>query len=209
MKALGRWSVVSLIRFIVQFVWAMVLVILVMSSAMMLVGLFTGHGFLSTGFPVYLQGADYIQNLREVVEPNSVVMQSVTGFNANYFSFEGISMLSVLLSLTQVGLLAFALYGLTILKRPLNALVDEKVFEPENSADLKTVSLLLLLAAPLKFGYEWLSKWNFESINGTSELSTMMPPFDFTLLIAGLICYVISEIVNQATILHEEQKLTV
>lgn len=209
MKAIGRWSIVSLIRFTVQFAWAVVLALTVIAGAMFIIGLVTGTSLSPMGFPVYLGAGSYIADLRELFEPGSVVMQSFSGVNARYFSFQELSASTVLLGTVQAGLFGYTLYALSVLKRPLNSMALDRVFEPENGKDLKTVSLLLLFAAPLKYGYEWLSRWNFESVIGTIELTLMAPSFDFILLMAGFVCYVMAEIVNQAAIMHDEQKLTV
>lgn len=208
MKALGRWSVVSLIRFIVQFAWAVVLVTLVIQILMLGMNIFTGS-FLSNPFSVYLEPREFVLGLREFVENDAVAISSTVGLSANYVIFSGEFWPSLLISLVQVGLMGLALYGLSILKKPLNALALDKVFDPQNSADLKKVALIFLLAAPLKFGYEWVSMWYFSQLVSTDSIAVAFPPFDFTLLVAGLICYVIAEIVNQATIMYEEQKLTV
>jgi len=209
MKATGRWSFVSLIRFIVQFAWAVVLAITVITGGMFIAALATGTSLFPLGFPVYLGAGLYISDLRELFEPGTVVLQSFSGIRVSYFSFQELSASTVLLGLMQVGLLGYTLYALSVLKRPLNSMALNRVFEPENGKDLKTVSLLLLFAAPLKYGYEWLSRWNFESVIGTIELTLMAPSFDFTLLMAGFTCYVVAEIVNQAAIMQDEQKLTV
>lgn len=209
MKATGRWSIVSLIRFTVQFAWAVVLAFTVIAGAMFIIGLVTGTSLFPMGFPVYLEANSYIKDLRGLFEPGTVVFQSFAGIRVNYFSFQELSVSTILVGLIQVGLLGYTLFALSVLKRPLNSMALDRVFEPENGKDLKTVSLLLLFAAPLKYGYEWLSRWNFESVIGTAELTLMPPSFDFTLLMAGFTCYVVAEIVNQAAIMHDEQKLTV
>ncbi len=208
MKALGRWSIVSLIRFIIQLIWALVLVTLVIQIFMLGMNLFTGS-FLSNPFPVYLEPREFVLGLREFVENDAVAISSTVGLSANYVIFSGEFWPTLLISLVQIGLMGFALYGLSILKKPLNSLALEKVFEPQNSADLKKVAFIFLLAAPLKFGYEWVSMWYFNQLVDAEKIAVTFPPFDFTLLVAGLICYVIAEIVNQAAIMHEEQKLTV
>jgi hypothetical protein len=83
------------------------------------------------------------------------------------------------------------------------------VFNSKNGRDLRLAALLLIASAPLKYGIDWLSKINFESIMETTDTTLLMPGFDFTLLMAGLICYLFAEVLNQASIMHQEQKLTV
>jgi len=208
MKALGRWSVVSFIRFIVQLAWAVVLVTLAIQFFMLGINLYTGS-FLSFPFPVYIEPREMVSGLRELLEINTVTFSSTGEISANYVVISGEFWTTLIISLLQIGLMGFAFYGLSILKKPLNALALDRVFEPQNSADLKKVALIFLLAAPLKHGYEWVSMWYFRQLVDVEKIVLALPPFNYTLLVAGLICYVIAEIVNQATILHEEQKLTV
>lgn len=208
MKALGKWSVVSFIRFIVQLTWAVVLVTLAIQFFMLGINLYTGS-FLSFPFLVYIEPRELVSGLRELLEINAVTFSSTGEISANYVVISGEFWTTLIISLLQIGLMGFAFYGLSTLKKPLNALALDKVFEPQNSADLKKVALIFLLAAPLKHGYELVSMWYFGQLVDPEKIVLALPPFNYTLLVAGLICYVIAEIVNQATILHEEQKLTV
>ncbi|TVQ65875.1 MAG: DUF2975 domain-containing protein [Balneolaceae bacterium] len=209
MKATGRWSVISLIRFFVQFVWTVVFALVVISGAALIISLVTGSPLLPMGLPVYFSPHSIITDIRDQLEPGSVVLHSFSGIKARYYSLEEITPLSLLLGFFQVILAGYTLFLLTILKRPLNAMALDRVFEIENGKELKKVALLLLFAAPLKYGYEWLSKISFEESTGLLEGMIMAPPFDFILLMAGLICYIIAEIVNQAAIIHQEHTLTV
>jgi len=205
MKAIGSWSAVSFIRFIVQFAWAVVLVTLVIQSLWLLFI----QDFIPMPFPVYLESRELVSGFREFIHSHQVAIFSLGSVRAEYQIFEQGIHPALFITLIQIGLTALALYALTVLKRPLNALVLEKVFEPENGADLRKAAIIFLLASSLKFGYEYTSMLHFWQLIETENKSAVMPPFDFTLLAAGLICYVIAEIVNQAAILYEEQKLTV
>lgn len=209
MKAFGRWSVVSLLRFSVQFAWVIVLSFMVITAILFIISIVTVNSLLSIGFPVYLDAQLFTSSLRESIESGSVLIQSVSRIEATYASYQILSVSSVIMGLTQIGLIGYTLYALSVLKRPLNAMALNRIFEPENGKDLKTVALLLLLAAPLTYGYEWLSRWNFETVTGTQDALLLAPPFDFTLLLAGCICFLFAEVVTQAAILFEEQKLTV
>jgi len=209
MKAIGRWSVISLIRFFVQFVWTIVFALVVISGAALIISLVTGSPLLPMGLPVYFSPHSIITDIRDQLEPGSVVLHSFSGIEARYYSLEEITPLSLLLGFFQVILAGYTLFLLTILKRPLNAMALDRVFEIENGKELKKVALFLLFAAPLKYGYEWLSKISFEESTDLLEGMIMAPSFDFILLMAGLICYIIAEIVNQAAIIHQEHTLTV
>lgn len=81
-------------------------------------------------------------------------------------------------------------------------LTDEKAF-------LFSAGSVKMSFTPLLFLFEWGVKLYYESHMMTEEIAATLPPFDFTLLFAGLICFVLAEILNQAAIMHEEQKLTV
>lgn len=209
MKAFGRWSIVSLLRFIVQFAWVIVLAFMVMTAIIFIISIVTGNSLLSIGFPVYLDPQPFATSLKESIESGSVLIQSVSGIEATYASYQVLSVSSVILGLSQIGLMGYTLYALSVLKRPLNAMALNRVFEPENGKDLKKVALLLLLASPLIYGYEWLSRRNFETATGMQDGLLSAPPFDFTLLLAGSVCFLFAEVVTQAAILFEEQKLTV
>lgn len=209
MKAFGRWSVVSLLRFIVQFAWSIALAFTVMTGGLFIISMVTSGSLFSIGFPVYLDAETYLSGIKEFVDSDSILIQSASGISASYVSVSELSLTSVLLSFFQIGLMGYTLYALTVLKRPLNAMALDKVFEPENGKDLKKVALLLLFAAPLMYGYEWLSRWNFETTAGMQDALLSAPPFDFTLLLAGSVCFLFAEVVTQAAILFEEQQLTV
>lgn len=165
--------------------------------------------FLQWPLPVYLESSKLLAGFRELAGSHSVAIYSRGPLHAEYMIFEENKHFSLIINLIHVSLIALALYALTVLKRPLNALVLEKVFEPENGVELRKAAVIFLLAAPLKFGYEYISMLHFRHVLDTGDITAVLPPFDFTLLIAGLICYVVAEIVNQAAILYEEQKLTV
>ncbi len=208
MKATGRWSVVSFIRFIVQFAWAVTLVTLFGQLLWLGVTLFISEIFHLPA-PVFLSAQELNPMYEDLIREQGVAVYSSSVISANYVLAAPGGLSSIFISIMQLGLTAYLFYALTVLKRPLNALALDKVFEPENAIQLKTVALLALFAAPLKFFYQWFSSRQFDRLVDADIIQTTIPPFDFTLLMAGLVLYIFAEIMKKAATLYEEQKLTV
>jgi len=208
MKAFGRWSIISLIRFIVQFAWSLMLAPIVVFSGIFLYLLVTGEQLPWVGLSVYIDSVGS-SSVTDIIGTKSVLFGAISGAETFYVSSQHISLFSVTLGVVQICLMVYIFYTLTVLKRPLNAMALNKVYKIENGKDLRHAAFLLLAAAPLKYGYDWLSKINVENIIQSTDVNLLAPPFDFTLLFAGCICYLFAEILNQATLMHDEQKLTV
>ena len=211
MKAFGRWSVISIFRFVVQFVWSLMLIPIVLSVGFLAYSLITGAPITWVGLSVFIDVAGTrAQAISDIIVDNeSFIITSSSGSEISYISLREFSPFALLLGLIQIAVPSYIFYALTILKRPLNAMALSDVFNPKNGRDLRLVALLFIASAPLKYGIDWLSKINFESIMETTDTTLLMPGFDFTLLMAGLICYLFAEVLNQASIMHQEQKLTV
>jgi len=207
MKAFGRWSVISLFRFIVQFAWSLMLIPIVILTGLFFYSLISGGSMLWIGLSVYIEGGG--TSISDILGTNSVIFGSATGTETFYVSSRPISPVSILLGVIQLCFPAYIFYALSILKRPLNAMALNNVYKPENGKDLRQVAFLLIASAPLKYGIDWLSKINLEAILQSPNAAILAPPFEFTLLFAGLICFLFAEILNQATSMHHEQKLTV
>ena len=211
MKAFGRWSIISILRFVVQFVWSLMLIPIVLSVGFLAYSLITGAPITWVGLSVFIDvagtRAHAISDI--IVDNESFIITSSSGSEISYISLREFSPFALLLGIVQIAVPAYIFYALTILKRPLNAMALSDVFNSKNGRDLRLAALLLIASAPLKYGIDWLSKINFESIMETTDTTLLMPDFDFTLLMAGLICYLFAEVLNQASIMHQEQKLTV
>ncbi len=208
MKATGRWSLVSFLRFIVQFAWAVTLVTLFAQTLWLGVTLFFSE-LIHWPAPVFLTPQDVNLIFEELLEEQGIAVYTTAVISANYMLFEKGGLSVLLATALQIGLTAYIFYALTVLKRPLNSLALDKVFEPENAAQLRVVALLALFAAPLKFFYQWFSSRQFNRIVETEIVEVALPPFDFTLLLAGMVLYTFAEIMKRAATLYEEQKLTV
>ena len=208
MKILGRWSLVSFLRFIVQFAWAVTLVTLFAQTLWLGVTLFFSE-LIHWPAPVFLTPQDVNLIFEELLEEQGIAVYTTAVISANYMLFEKGGLSVLLVTALQIGLTAYIFYALTVLKRPLNSLALDKVFEPENAAQLRVVALLALFAAPLKFFYQWFSSRQFSRIVETQLVEVALPPFDFTLLLAGMVLFIFAEIMKRAATLYEEQKLTV
>ena len=208
MKIFGSWSLVSFIRFVVQFAWALMLVTLIVQAILLVLNLFF-IDMIPLPAPVFFTTNGMNPLFKEILEEHGIVVFSNAVIRANYqlFDIGGSSVL--LISALQIGLTAYILYALTVLKRPLNALALNHVFEPENAVQLRVVALFTLFAAPLKFLYEWFSSRHFSQIIDTEIIQIAWPSFDFTILTAGMVLYIFAEIMKRAATLYEEQKLTV
>lgn len=212
MKVFGSWSVISFLRFSMQFIWAVLLVTIIMQLAML--GLFTySGGEIGLLLPVSLSSSVIIPEFKELMESHSIAVIG-PNFQAQYSPLNTNLMPGVLLSLFQVGLTGLTFYGVNLLKRVLNVLYRttsrrKDALSALRGDEIRTVGILLLLAAPLKFLYQWAASGYFSSLVSSQTITTSLPPFDFLLLFAGLICFVIAEILNRAAELHQEQQLTV
>lgn len=212
MKVFGSWSIISFLRFTMQFIWAILLVLIVMQVAML--GLFTySGGEIGLFLPVTLNSTIIASEVKELVESSSVVV-SGSNIQAQYSPLGSSLLPGILLTLFQITLTALSFYAVTLLKRVLNKLhrtstSSEYVFSAVKGDEIRIVGILLLLVAPMKYLYEWVSTAYFSGLVSSSTIATSLPAFDFVLLFAGLICFVIAEILNGAAALYEEQQLTV
>jgi len=207
MKAFGRWSVISVFRFIVQFAWSLMLIPIVVLTGLFIYSLISGGSILWIGISAYIDSS--ASSINDVLGTNAVIFGSISGAETFYVSSRPLSPISIALGLIQICIPVYIFYALSILKRPLNAMALNKIYTLENGIDLRRVAFLLIAAAPLKYGIDWLSKINLEAILQSPNAAILAPPFEFALLFAGLICFLFAEILNQATSMHHEQKLTV
>ncbi|MDZ7758417.1 DUF2975 domain-containing protein [Rhodohalobacter sp.] len=208
MKIFGSWSIISFLRFAVQLIWAVLLVTIVGQFLMLGIFIYSGGEIWGT-FSVYLDSSFLVDHLKEILADEQAFLFSGGSVKMSYVPLHGELFLRTLLWLIQIGLIGLALYGFSVLKRVLNAMHMTDTFTIQNGSDIRIVGFLLIVAAPLRFLFEWGVKLYFESHVMTDEITAVLPPFDFTFFFAGLVCFVIAEILNQASIMHEEQKLTV
>jgi hypothetical protein len=208
MKIFGSWSVISFLRLTAQFIWAVLLATLIIQGLMLGLMLYSG-GVLGSSFPVHINYSGLWTTFIELTESDSVVL-SAKSLPMDYAPIGAGIPLMLSLGLFQLGLSCLALYGFSILKRVLDAMYRSDSFTVQNGSDIRIIGILLLIAAPVRFLYEWAAGLAFNAHVATESVTaTVLPPFDFTLLFAGLICFVLAEIFNQASIIYEEQKLTV
>ncbi len=210
MKIFGRWSVTSFINFIVQLAWAGVVVFLGLQVVFVALQ-FWGFSFSPIGLPISFEekllprdlslGASeslitFIEPLRTSYHPALIA----DGFQWNFMSIR----------VTQIAGLGLLLYGLSQLKVILRNLMAEKPFAETNAVRLRIIAILVMLATPFLYGYQWLSYWFFTSnIDTPQNLQAVAPTFDIIYIILGLIILVLAEIFRQASEIYEEQKLTV
>jgi len=208
MKIFGSWSVISFLRFIAQLIWAVLIVTIAMQFLMFGIFIYSG-GEIGAMFDVYLDSSFLVNHLKEVLADEQAFLFSAGSVKMNFTPLQGELLVGSILMIIRIGIFGLALYGFSVLKRVLNAMHKTDAFTVQNGSDIRIVGFLLVLAAPLIFLFEWGVKLYCESHMMTEEIAATLPPFDFTLLFAGMICFVLSEILNQAAIMHEEQKLTV
>ena len=208
MKVFGSWSIISFLRFTVQLIWAILLVSIFVQ--LLLFGIFIiSGGEVGAMFKVYIDSSVFADHVNEVLADENAMLTSVGGLEMSFTPMNADLFSGSILWLVQIGIVTLGLYGFTVLKRVLNAMHRTETFTVQNGADIRIVGILLVIVAPLIFLFKWGVKLYFESHISTEEITATLPPFDFTLLFVGLVCFVIAEILNQASIMHEEQKLTV
>ncbi len=208
MKIFGNGSVIAFLRFCAQLMWAFLLIYIVGQVAMLVLFLYSGGG-VGSSFPVYLDSSPLTSEISHLIADDSAIVSSKGSIPMEFIPLGADLLKGTLLALFQIGLTGLGLYGFTVLKRVLNAMYQTDTFTPVNGLDVRRVGILLLIAAPLKFLFEWTSGAFYSSHVISETIISAIPPFDFTLLFAGLACFVIAEILNQAALMHEEQKLTV
>ncbi|WP_069131927.1 DUF2975 domain-containing protein [Rhodohalobacter halophilus] len=208
MKTFGSWSIISFLRFVAQFIWAVLLVTI--AGQLLMLGIFVySGGEIGATFSVYLDSSFLVNHLKEVLSGEQAFLFSAGSVEMSFMPLKGEVMLGAILLLVQIGIFGLALYGFSVLKRVLDAMHKTDTFTIQNGSDIRIVGFLLVIAAPLRFLFEWGVKLYFDSHVMMDEITAVLPPFDFTLFFAGLVCFVIAEILNRAAIMHEEQKLTV
>jgi hypothetical protein len=208
MKVFGNWSIISFLRFAVQFIWAILLVSIFAQLLLFAIFIISG-GEVGAMFKVYLDSSVFADHVNEVIADEDAMITSVGGLEVSFAPLHADLFSGSLLWLLQIGIVALGLYGFTVLKRVLNAMHKADTFTVQNGSDIRIVGVLLIIAAPLIFLFKWGVKLYFESHVSTDQIAATLPPFDFTLFFAGLVCFVLAEILNQAAIMHEEQELTV
>ncbi|MFU8812292.1 MAG: hypothetical protein ACNA78_04945 [Balneolaceae bacterium] len=208
MAIFGSWSVVSFLRFSAQFLWAVLLVTLIIQVAMIALFLFSG-GEVGIFLPVYITIEGLHETIRESVGNHQSVLSVSGGIRAMFTPLQAPYLQGALLGLFQAGLHALALYGATLLKRVLNEMHRLQHVSIASGLEMRKVGFLLVAAAPLKFLFELGNAYFFNLQASSEAISGIVPPFDFSLLFAGLIALVIAEILHQAARMYHELKLTV
>jgi hypothetical protein len=208
MKIFGSWSVISFLRFIAQMIWAILLVSVVVQCLLFGIFLYSG-GEVGAMFNVYIDSSFLVDHLQDELADEQAVLTSAGGLEMSFAPLHAELFTGSLLWIVQIGIVGLGLYGFTVLKRVLDAMHKTDTFTVQNGSDIRIVGVLLIIAAPLIFLFKWGVKLYFESHVSTDQIAATLPPFDFTLFFAGLVCFVLAEIMNQAAIMHEEQKLTV
>jgi len=208
MKIFGPWSVLSFLRLTAQLIWAVLIVTIAMHFLLLGIFIYSG-GEIGAIFSVYLDSSFLVHHLKEVLAEEQTFLFSAGSVEMSFTPLRGELLSGSVLLLIQIGIFGLALYGFSVLKRVLNAMHKTDTFTAQNGSDIRIVGILLVIAAPILFLFEWGVKLYYESHMMTDEIIVNHPPFDFTLFFAGLTCFVLAEIFNQASIMHEEQKLTV
>ncbi len=208
MKIFGSWSIISFLRITAQLIWAALIVTIAMHFLLFGIFIYSG-GEIGAMFSVYLDSSFLVNHLKEVLAEEHAFLFSAGSVEMSFTPLRGELLSGSVLLLIQIGIFGLALYGFSVLKRVLNTMHKTDTFTAQNGSDIRIVGILLVIAAPILFLFEWGVKLYYESHMMTEEIMVNLPPFDFTLFFAGLICFVLAEIFNQASIMHEEQKLTV
>ncbi|PWN07767.1 DUF2975 domain-containing protein [Rhodohalobacter mucosus] len=209
MRIFGNWSVISFLRFVAQLIWAMLVVIIAGQVLMFGIFLFSGGEISPWLVSVYVESAFLNDYLREILSDESAFLFASRGVELSFYPLHADLFFGSIIWVIHIGIFGLALYGFSVLKRVLNAMHRTETFTVQNGSDMRIVGVLLVIAAPLTFLFEWAVKLLYDSHVDSDVIITTLPHFDFTLLFAGLVCFVIAEILNQASIMHEEQKLTV
>jgi hypothetical protein len=208
MKALGERSIASLIRFVLDAAWWLIVISLVLLT-----------GLLVYSFGVKLESNSLTMNLPVALELNAPVHASSASMEThgrieklrgnvrfpvrNGAFFSGNLFLVVLLC----GLL---LWVVTQLRHIFRSLSRGLVFIPENARRIRWVGFTVIFGelahAALVYFWSYYTSVHFTAIGLRLVAST---DFDGITILGGLAILVIAEVFREGTRLHEDQSLTI
>ena len=208
MKTLGRKSLASFIKFILNFAWYFQWVILVFVT-MVLAIVFITKDKVDHDVPVIISTPiatpSVVSKHSDFVEPTLIVK------TANLHFFNKVDFMLVFQSFLFLGLLFFITLSITnLLRKIFDTLTDNRPFIAANAGRLSKIGILMLLYVPVKIAEDLVrhSKATMHFLIDNTTLSTKFE-IPFETIIAGLIVLVIAEIFRIGTRLKEEQELTV
>ncbi|HYG40243.1 MAG TPA: DUF2975 domain-containing protein [Cytophagales bacterium] len=208
MKTIGKRSIASILKFIINFAWYFQWAILAFVTVILIV-VFINKDYVDhdvmvkiskpiTSFTVTAKNPDY-------AEPTLIVESAKLNFKNK------VDAVLIMESFLFLSLIFFFSLTITYLvKKIFNTLTENTPFVPENAKRLKQIGFLIILYAPLKIAYDLVShsKATMNFLIDNAPIGTEFN-FHFETIIAGLVILVIAEIFRIGTHLKEEQDLTV
>jgi len=206
----GDWSAAGFLNFFAQLFWAGYLVILIIFIGMYLLHLF---GILpgvlwDLSVRVHLENLDKVYGITD--SGANVFINS--SMNINLYSLNEAAQnnwLYHLVAVLKFGLYGAALYGLTLIKRILKSVLEEKPWQDQNIKRLNIIGYLMVLAVPYNYGIAWVSYLIARDTNLPEGISLLLPVPNFEIGLAGVVVGLIAYLFNEGTKIYEEQKLTV
>ena len=131
MKIFGRWSVISLLRFVAQLIWAVLLITIFMQFLMLGIFIYSG-GEIGAMFDVYLDSSFLVNHLKEVLADEQAFLFSAGSVKMNFTPIQGEILTGAVLMIFRIGIFGLALYGFSVLKRVLNAMHKTDSFTVQN-----------------------------------------------------------------------------
>lgn len=206
----GDWSAAGFLNFFAQLAWAFYLVVFALYSVTYLlhiVGIFPGIAWDLT-VRIRLENFDELYDMGEVGV--SVLTNSLMNINMNTLSVAvQNSWLYHLAAILKLGLYAAALYGLTLVKRILKSIIDDKPWQAQNTRRLNIIGYLMVLAVPYQYGIDWVTYFIAQDTTLPAQISILPPVASFEIGLAGVVVGLVAYMFNKGTQLHEEQQLTV
>ncbi len=208
MKVIGKRSVASLVGLIINIAWYGQLVLYSFAGVVLLIAFIVKDQVVSD-IPVTLRSYQTVSGL---FTPNTALQNATLTLNAGLLHVEQKVTWQVILS--AVGSFAgFAILGLLItylLRQIFATLLREEPFVKENAHRLRKIALLIMLISPLRLledlYHYWFLTGNFKLANDVFAIDLVI---DLQSLLTGLVLLIIAELFRLATLVKEENELTV
>ncbi|MDZ7716323.1 MAG: DUF2975 domain-containing protein [Balneolaceae bacterium] len=204
------WSAAGFLNFFAQLFWAGYLIIFIIYTAMYILhifGIFPGI-LWDLSVRVSLENFEQVYGINESgvnVFTNTSMNVNLSSLNEAYQS----SWLYHLAAILKLGLYGAALYGLTLIKRILESIIDEKPWQGQNIKRLNIIGYMMVLAVPYNYGIGWITYLLVQKTELPEQISLLPPLPHFEIGLAGVVVGLVAYLFNEGTKLYEEQKLTV
>lgn len=208
MKAIGKRSVASLFKLLVNAAWYLQFAVFCGVLGLLLYT-FTQKEFIGTDVPVKIQ--DY-PRITGITSSTSNWQDTYLTMNAGVLHVERRIDWRVMLGMLayQCGFTVLCLTITYLLRKIFATLTTPQPFDPRNADRLRRIAFLVMLFAPLELFNDLFTHITIGHGFSREKVNFLLQPeIDFQFLILGAVLLVIAEVFRIGTQLHEENELTV